>query len=191
MGYAKIIDRARNRYCLALVDIHAGLRGTAAYLDALQCVPVVIVDGRTIDRIDAYGQVLQIDDVRLPRRADVGIADVQLRVIDVDDFAVDAGAQHHGLSGAVATDDEVVEAVVAGAGGTAALVADESGHLSRVHLGRAVHEPDGHRHVARIEPQGNGSESPPCGLRGGFVCSTGILGRLRRIDERRRVLGVA
>lgn len=80
--------------------IHTGLRRFATYLEALKRPPVGVgVDGRTIDHCDSVRQVLQVDDVGIPRRADVVIADKQLRVVDVDDGTVQAGAQRYGLTG--------------------------------------------------------------------------------------------
>ena len=132
--------------------IHTGLRRFATYLEALKRPPVGVgVDGRTIDHCDSVRQVLQVDDVGIPRRADVVIADKQLRVVDVDDGTVQAGAQRYGLTGSLATDDEIVQTVLAGTGGTAALVADECGHFTGINDGIAIFQLDDHCHVVRIE----------------------------------------
>ena len=131
--------------------IHTGLRRLATNLEALQRPPVVIVAIVDTDSVDAIPQVLQVDNVGIPRRADIVIADKLLRVVDVDDLAVQTGAQRHGLTAALATDDEVVQAVLAGTGGTAALVADECGHFTGINDGIAIFQLDDHCHVVRIE----------------------------------------
>ena len=137
---------------IALMDIDTGLRRFATYLEALKCPPVGVgVDGRTIDHCDSVRQVLQVDDVGIPRRADVIVADKQLRVVDVEDDTVYTGAQRYGLTGSLATDDEVIQAILAGTGSPTTFVADEGGHLAGVNDGIAIFQLDDHCHVVRIE----------------------------------------
>ena len=79
------------------MDVHARLRRPSAYLEALEGVPVGVVVIVSSDGADTCQQAAQVDDVWLPRRADVVVADIHQRVVDVDNLAVDTGAQRHGL----------------------------------------------------------------------------------------------
>ena len=88
-----------DNYLFSVMYIHARLRRLATNLEALQGPPVGVITVVGDNRTDTRQRTAQVEDVRLPRRADVGIADVHLRVVDVDDLAVETGAQGHGLSG--------------------------------------------------------------------------------------------
>ena len=60
-----------------MVDIHAGLGRLAAYLEALQRPPVVIVVGIvSSDGADTCPHFAQVDDEGIPRCADVHVADI-------------------------------------------------------------------------------------------------------------------
>ena len=66
-----------NRDLFAVVDIHSGLGRLAAYLEALQRPPVVIVVGIvSSDGADTCPHFAQVDDVGIPRCADVHVADI-------------------------------------------------------------------------------------------------------------------
>ena len=118
----------------------------------MQGPPVgVIIIGRGIDSSDAHWQVLEVDDVRFPRCADVVVTDKLLCVIDDNDFVVDADAECHRLTCSLTSDDEVVETIGGSTCGTTTLIANEGSHLKRIHHGRAVHNLDDHRHVVWIE----------------------------------------
>ena len=69
-----------NHDLFSAMDVHARLRRPSAYLEALEGVPVgVVVGGGTIDRDDAREETAEVDDVWIPRRADVVVADVHQR----------------------------------------------------------------------------------------------------------------
>ena len=65
-----------NRDLFPVVDIHSGLGRLAAYLEALQRPPVVIVVIVSSDGADTCPHFAQVDDVGIPRCADVHVADI-------------------------------------------------------------------------------------------------------------------
>jgi len=114
------------------MDIDTWLRRLATDLEALECPPVVIVAIVDTDSVDAIPQVIQIDDVWLPRCTDIVVADKLLRVVDVDDGTVPTGAQRYGLTAALASNDKVVQSIAAGTCSPSTFVADEGGYLAGV-----------------------------------------------------------
>ena len=122
-------------YRFAVVDIDTLLRWLAAYLEALQCPPVVIVVIIGGDIADA-GSFADVEDVWLFERAVEAIADERQGVVNRIFLTIDPDVQHYLLLAVIFRrshdGQEVIASLVAGR--STALTVDEGTNLCIVAL---------------------------------------------------------